>query len=119
MMRVARWLAVAIVVGLVSRSAAAATASGRVVSGGVPVPGATVTATDRDRRVVTATDSDGVYRLDLADGTWTIRIEMIGFAPIAKEVAVGADAAPATWDLTLLPFEEITRGVRSGAHDVP
>ena len=48
---------------------------GQVTTGGVPVPGATVTATHGDRQVVTVTDQRGVYRLpELADGVWTAEI---------------------------------------------
>ncbi len=84
--------------------------AGRVTFGGLPVPGATVTATQGDKQVVTATDQQGIYRLaDLADGTWTVRVEMLGFAKLTKEIAVAADAPPAMWELTLLPFEEIAR----------
>src|SRR5262245_2691233 len=106
------WLAAIVVAVCVPPAVIAASHNGHVVFGGVPVPGATVTATHGDRRSVTATDPDGAYRLDLSDGTWTIRIEMIGFAPVAKEIEITGEAAPITWELTLLPFEEITRGLR-------
>ena len=48
---------------------------------------------------------------DIADGAWTIQIEMRGFATLTREVTIGPDAQPAMWELTLLPFEEITRGL--------
>ena len=37
--------------------------SGQVTFGGLPVPGATVTATAGDKKLVTATDEQGVFRL--------------------------------------------------------
>jgi len=68
---------------------------GVVQTGGLPVPGATVTATMGDKKVVTTTDDNGVYVFpDLADGVWTIRVEMLGFAPVTREVGVMAEAPP-------------------------
>jgi len=83
---------------------------GRVGFGGVPVPGASVTAIQGDQRLETVTDQEGVFRFAaLADGTWTIRVEMIGFAPLSQEIRVQADAPPSTWELKLLPLVELTR----------
>ncbi len=85
---------------------------GHVSFGGVPVPGATVIAIRDDRHLVTVTDQQGVYRFaDLADGVWTLRIEMLGFATIVQDVTIMVDSPPSTWELRLLPFEEITRGL--------
>ena len=75
-------------------------------------PGATVTATRENQQRVTVTDQQGVYRFaNIADGVWTLRIEMLGFATINQDVTVDADTPAPTWDLELLPFEEITRGL--------
>ena len=42
---------------------------GQVFFGGVPVPGATVTVTQGDKRFSTVTDRQGLYQFaDLADG---------------------------------------------------
>ena len=108
--------AVVLVLALGAYSAlTAAEQSGQVTATGVPIPGATVTASQGDKKVVVSTGPQGTYALpDLTDGVWTIRVEMPGFAPLTREVTVGADAEPVMWELTLLPFEEITRGV-----DVP
>jgi carboxypeptidase family protein len=96
---------------LIARAAAATTDHyGRVTFGAVPVPGATVTAVRDDQTRVTVTDQEGVYRLaDVADGVWTVRIAMIGFAALERTIAIGADAPPPTFELTLLPFDEIAR----------
>src|ERR1700722_3538075 len=48
--------------------------SGQVTFGGLPVPGATVTATSGERRLVTVTDEQGMFRFaDVGDGVWKIR----------------------------------------------
>jgi hypothetical protein len=62
---------------------------GQVTFGGLPVPGATVTAWQGDKQFVTSTDQQGVYKMaDLADGPWTIKVEMLGFAPLSQEVTI-------------------------------
>ena len=84
--------------------------SGRVTLGGQAVPGALVTVSQGDRRFTTTTDVQGNYQLpDLPDGSWTVKVEMRGFAPMTRDVTVAADAAPATWELSMLPAEEIAR----------
>jgi len=103
----------ALVIGAVPVPASAATEYyGQVAFAGVAVPGATVTATQGDRRVVTSTDAQGIFMLaDLPDGTWTIQVEMRGFAVLTREVTIMGDTAPSMWELQLLPFEEIARGL--------
>jgi hypothetical protein len=99
-----------------SRLMAAADHYGQVTFTGLAVPGATVTASQGERQVVTVTDAMGVFRFaDLADGVWTVRVEMRGFAPATREIAVKSDAPPSTWELTLLPIAEIARGLPAPA----
>ena len=77
---------------------------GTVESGGLPVPGATVTAIQGDKKMVTTTDDQGAYSFpELADGTWTITVEMMGFAKLTRDIGIAVDAPPADWDLKLLP----------------
>ncbi len=91
---------------------AASEAYGQVTFGGLPVPGAAVTATLGDKKIVTITDEQGIYKLtDPADGTWTIRVEMLGFSPLTQDVTIAAGAPSPTFALKVLPFEEITRGL--------
>src|SRR5437773_11047578 len=72
---------------------------GQVTFGGGPVPGATITASQGDKQLVTSTDAQGVYKLtDLTDGMWTIKVDMLGFAPASREVAVAAGAPASMWD---------------------
>jgi hypothetical protein len=109
-MRVFRVLVVSWLLSAVD--AAAADHYGRVTFGGIPVPGATVTVIQHDTQRVTVTDQQGVYHFaDIGDGAWALRIEMLGFAALTREVTIAPNTPPLTWDLTLLPFEEITRGL--------
>ncbi len=77
---------------------------GTVKSGGVPVPGATVTATPVDKagakKVVTTTDDEGFYSFpDLDDGTWSISVEALGFVTATREIGVTPGVPGPMWDL--------------------
>ena len=89
-------------------SLVAADHHGVVKSNGLPIPGATVTVSQADKRISTTTDEQGVYSFtNLADGIWNLEIEMLGFAKVTKEVGVSPDAPPAQWDLKLLSASEM------------
>ena len=95
----------------------AAGEEGQVTFATAPVPGATVTATQGDTRVVTTTDVQGVYRFpDLPDGRWTIDVQMLGFEKASQEVTVAADTPPANVELKILPFESVTGTVKPAAN---
>ena len=85
---------------------------GRVTFGGLPVPGATVTASQGDQRLATVTDQEGVFHLAApSEGLWTVRVEMIGFAVATQEIAI-TDGAPASmFELKMLPLAEMTAGL--------
>ena len=79
---------------------------GVVKLGTLPVPGAAVTARQGDKMVTALTDLQGAYVFpDLADGTWTIKVEMRGFAPAEREVQ---SSGAAEWSLAILPLAQIT-----------
>jgi trimeric autotransporter adhesin len=81
---------------------------GQVKFAGLPVPGATVTALRGDRKLVTITDAQGYYSFpDLADGGWTIQVEMLCFVPARQEVIVTSGASGQEWELKLLPLDKI------------
>ena len=96
-------------VGLLAAFRLAATEHrGQVTFGGLAVPGATITVTQGEKRSIAVTDAQGVYRFaDLPDGTWAIRVEMLCFSPIDREIVVKPDAPSAVWELKLLPMAEI------------
>src|ERR1700694_199137 len=82
---------------------------GAVKFGGLPVPGATITAVRGETKFIAITDSQGAYSFaDLPDGDWKLQIEMLGFATITSEVPVAPSAPAAEWDLKMLPFSEIS-----------
>ncbi len=81
---------------------------GVVKFGGLPIPGATVTATQGDKKLVTISDQAGVYSFpDIGEGVWAIDVEMLCFQPIKQDVTVGAEAAIGDFELKLLPLDEI------------
>jgi hypothetical protein len=79
-----------------------------VLIGEVPVPGVVVTAVQGDKKVTAATNASGTYSFaDLADGVWTIQIEMTGFAPVREDVTVSATGSTSTFALKMLPLTQI------------
>ena len=106
------WVVVCLLAALTAQQQLlAARHAGRVTLGPRGVPGVTVTATQGDRRIIVTTDAQGQYQFpDLPDGTWTVAVEMRGFAPLTREVLVAPDAPPATWELKMLPVADVTAG---------
>jgi hypothetical protein len=81
---------------------------GQVTFAGVPVPGATVTATQGSKTVTVTTDERGLYRFaDLADGAWTIDIKLQLFQPVRADVTVSAEATPGKFELTVLSLDDL------------
>lgn len=71
------------------------TISGVVSSGSTPIPGTTVTAVNSatNQSISTWTDLNGNYSLQApAAGNYAIHAEMMGFAPVTRQIAV-ADAS--------------------------
>ena len=85
---------------------------GVVKSGGLPVPGATVTITMGDKKQVTTTDEQGAYSFpDLDDGNWSLTIDMLGFTKVTTDVGVAPGAPGAEWDMKLLSADLIKADV--------
>ena len=81
---------------------------GVVTFNGLPVPGATIIATQSDKKIVASSDVDGRYRITgLGDGSYAILVEMLGFAPLTRDLV--ADEQSTALELTLLPLEELKR----------
>ncbi len=86
---------------------------GFVKANGMPIPGATVTASQAGQKsVVTTTDDNGAYSFaDLPDGLWTITVEFLGFAKISREVGVMADSPSPTWELKVQSLSDLNKDV--------
>ena len=106
-----RFLRSLVAVGLVVFNLLASEQHGEATFGGLPVPGATVTAAQGDKTFTAVTDAEGAYTFpDLADGVWTIQVEMLGFSTVKGDITVGQNtgkAAPAMWELKMLPLDQI------------
>src|SRR5215831_11993072 len=90
---------------VVGFSAYAAEHHGQVRFGQVPVAGAVVVATQGDKTLRTVTDPQGNYTFnDMQDGAWTMDVEMLGFAPIHRELTITPNAPAAAWELQVLPM---------------
>jgi hypothetical protein len=89
---------------LLSGACAASEYRGQVLFGGLPVPGATVTAVQGKQQMEAITDETGLYVFpDLAAGHWTIEVKMTGFAPLKREVVISPNVPEEKWDLAMLP----------------
>ena len=85
---------------------------GQVTFNGLPVPGATVTATQGDKRWSRSPISRACIRSRISTtAMWKFQVEMLGFATQTQDIAIAADAPSPMWELKLLPLEEITRGL--------
>ncbi len=89
---------------------------GKVLFQGIPVPGATVTATQNGKQLTTMTDQNGDYSFrQLVDGVWTIQVEMRCFSTAKRDLAIAQDAAATEWNLELLPANDIKAMLGTGA----
>jgi hypothetical protein len=89
-------------------SAVASPYRGTVTFGGLPLPGATIKATQGTKTETTISDQQGAYQLDdLADGKWTIEVEMQCFATIHAEVTVVPNMPASSWEMKLLPQAQL------------
>jgi trimeric autotransporter adhesin len=89
---------------------------GQVTFGGLPVPGATVTATHDGKKFTAISDSQGIYSFpSLPDGIWTIEIAMTGFSTIKQDVAIAANAPSPKWELKLLPLDKMNAETKPAA----
>ena len=97
----------------ISRLAMASDYHGQVSFGGLPVPGATVTATQGNLSFSTITDTQGNYSFaDLKDGSWKIQVAMQCFATIEQDIVVAPHVPASHWTLRLLSPEELKARVK-------
>jgi hypothetical protein len=87
---------------------AAAEHHGVVKFGGLPLPGATITLSQGDKKLVAVSDGQGVYTFaDVPDGTWSLQVDMLCFTPIKQEVAIAPGAPSPEWEMKMQPLDEI------------
>ena len=87
---------------------------GSVTLGGLPIPGVTVTATQGDKKVQAITDGMGTYSFpDLADGVWTVSVEMSGFTAEKQDITVGPNAPAAKFELKMKSLNDIQAQVEA------
>ena len=86
---------------------------GQVTFNGLPVPGATITATQGTKKLTTISNEDGSYAFtDLPGGRWHITIEMLCFAKLDQDVPINPKTPGLTWELKMLPLDQILAQTR-------
>lgn len=81
---------------------------GVVKSGPLPIPGATVVATQGEKKLITTTDGNGAYSFtDIPDGAWTLQVEMLGFDAGKRTIEIAPGTPSAQWDLRFQSESEI------------
>jgi hypothetical protein len=102
------WLRRALLLLALHASAFAAEHHGRVLFNGAPVPGAVVTATHGTQQLQTVTDGQGIFQFpSLADGEWTIRIAMPGFAVQEQTINLDKSTLASSFELKMLSEADV------------
>ncbi len=111
--RIFNYFGRALVAWLAATALFASEHHGVVKANGLPVPGATVTASETGQKSqITSTDDSGAYAFaDLPDGIWTITVEMLGFAKLTREIGVAQDSPSPTWDLKVQSLSDLNAAV--------
>lgn len=74
---------------------------------GLPLPGATVTATQGTQKLTAITDANGAYLFEnLVEGSWTLEAAMQLFAPVRQTIVIPSGNTPTEWNLDLLAAPE-------------
>ena len=80
---------------------------GRVTYGGLPVPGATVSASRADVKQTAISDAEGNYSFpDLSEGSWKLEVEMSGFSKRSEDLTLPG-ATSKDFELTMLPIAQM------------
>ncbi len=81
---------------------------GVVTFGGLPLPGATVTATQGTKILTAVSDQNGAFAFDnLADGKWTITVAMQCFNTMHADITVAPKLPAAAWEMKLQPVNQL------------
>jgi hypothetical protein len=91
-----------------AKFAAASEYYGKVTFNGLPVPGATITATHGLKHMSVTSDESGLYHFaDLEDGSWKLDISFLGFTTLHADVTVAANTQPGSFELKPLSADEM------------
>lgn len=111
MQAISRLIFCALLLGLGSLAHAQTSWSGRIVSGGAPLPGAVVTIKQGTQTWSTVTDESGRFTLEnLPAGALNIEVQQFGFQPLRREVKAEERGAPLELALTLRPYRPAGMG---------
>jgi hypothetical protein len=91
---------------------------GVISSGGMHLPGVTVTAAHSltGRKLITSTDVDGSFRLGLPNkGRWVLRAEFPAFAVQTVEVILSPEQPEASHDFELLLLSRVPKATEAAA----
>jgi len=81
---------------------------GQVKFNSLPLPGATITATQGDKKLTAVSNDQGAYSFpDLPNGTWQLEVDMVGFTPIKQEATPGSGLPGPDFELKMLPMDQI------------
>jgi hypothetical protein len=84
------------------------TIAGRVTDNVGGIPGATITASTANDRRTTSSDRDGRYQfVNLRPGSWALKVEADGFAPVVAPVTV-QPGGTTDWSPLLKPRRTLT-----------
>ncbi len=93
---------------LLTFTAPASEYHGQVLSGGFPVPGASIIATRGAQKFTTVSDAGGLYSFaDLADGEWSVEVQMQCFSTVKSEVTIAPRTPAGMWELKILPLDQL------------
>jgi hypothetical protein len=97
----------------------AAELKGKVQFGGLPLPGATVTATANGKTLTAVAGDDGQYTFgDIAPGDWSFEVDMLCFEQVKQQVTVAAAAGP-DFEMKMLPLDQIKSFAAAPAPEPP
>src|SRR5690349_1664067 len=78
------------------------TASGVITSGGVALPGATITVKSGDKVVaVTSSDLDGSFAVPLDPGVYSFHADLTAFAPVDRQLTIAQPPCDVVTDMSL------------------
>ena len=91
--------------------------SGTVRAADQFIPGATITARQGGAKLVTYTDENGRYSLDLTPGVWEIEVSMFGFKTLTTPITMRDQFVSRDWTLEMPRAGEVVAPPKPAATD--